>query len=374
MFILADTASSIEAVMGAAVDTTAPSFVVAYADHTTAAFTPGSQDGVLTGTTELDIVSPPASATQREVKNITIHNADAVSHTVTITFDDGTNERHLGVFNLAVGQTLYWSRETGWQFVGNNQLDLPFLTNYIGGLVPSNAADAAHDITVSPGTCINSDNDGYITLASAITKQIDAAWAEGNNVGGLDTGLVAANTIYHMHVIKKNDGTVDALFSTSLGSPTLPADYVSFRRVYSFKTDVLANLKAFTATEIEGGALRVIIAAPVLDINVSTLGTIATTFTLDECPTGVKFRALITARVRNTTLDTRAYLSSLDANDEAATTDRATHFAKSGATVIDQYAKMEILTNTSAQFRGRANQNNTTFSSYFLGFDDFRRG
>ena len=43
----------------------------------------------------------------------------------------------------------------------------------------SNATDTDSDITFSAGTVINSTNNGYISLGTAITKQLDNIWVEG---------------------------------------------------------------------------------------------------------------------------------------------------------------------------------------------------
>ena len=110
---------------------------------------------------------------------------------------------------------------------------------YITGLVPSNnTTDSDHDIDISPGECRDTSDTVDMTLSSTLTKQIDAAWAVGTNAGGLDTGTVAANTIYHVWLIKRSDtGVVDALFSTSGSSPTMPANYDYKRWLGWVRTD-----------------------------------------------------------------------------------------------------------------------------------------
>ncbi len=118
------------------------------------------------------------------------------------------------------------------------------LRGYLAGLGLSNAADADHDITIAVGTCRDSTNAATLTLASAMTKQIDAAWAAGTAAGGLDTGSVANSTFYYIFLIRKDsDGSIDALFSTSATSPTLPAGYTYFRRIGSLLTDGSANIR-----------------------------------------------------------------------------------------------------------------------------------
>jgi hypothetical protein len=60
---------------------------------------------------------------------------------------------------------------------------------------------------------------------TALAKNLNAAWAEGNG-GGLDTGSIAANTTFHAHVIAKTaDGTLDALLSAAPISPVVPSGW-----------------------------------------------------------------------------------------------------------------------------------------------------
>lgn len=85
LIILNSTAKSITARIEAAHTTTAPSFVSAYADATASAFTEGGNNGVLNGTTEVEIVAAPAASTNRIVSEITVYNNDTVAHTLYIS-------------------------------------------------------------------------------------------------------------------------------------------------------------------------------------------------------------------------------------------------------------------------------------------------
>lgn len=124
------------------------------------------------------------------------------------------------------------------------------IDNYITGLILSNDTDADHDINITAGLCKDSTNAEVIELAAEITKRIDAAWSVGDDAGGLDTGSVAADTIYSMWVIKRSDtGVVDVLFSLSKTAPTMPTDY-DFKRFIGFvwTLDGAATIKPFIMT------------------------------------------------------------------------------------------------------------------------------
>jgi len=129
---------------------------------------------------------------------------------------------------------------------------VPMPRGYIDGLVMSNSGvDADHDISITVGKCRNTGDSNTIVLSSAIIKQIDVAWAEGNNAGGFPSGLgvVAADTWYHVFIIMSADGTkVDVGYDTSLIATNLLADatdYSVYRRIGSVLTEAANNIIGF---------------------------------------------------------------------------------------------------------------------------------
>lgn len=109
------------------------------------------------------------------------------------------------------------------------------LWGHIYGLTLSNnVTDSTNDIDIAVGEAASTEtNPVLITLASGITKRLDATWSLGTNQGGLDTGSIA-NTTYHVWLIRRPDtGVTDALFSTSATSPTMPTNYTQKRRIGS---------------------------------------------------------------------------------------------------------------------------------------------
>ncbi len=124
-------------------------------------------------------------------------------------------------------------------------------TGFINGLVPATAVDADHDITIDTGSCRSADDSVDIVLNSSITKRVDAAWAVGDNAGGLFLGTVAADTTYHVFIIvKDSDGSVDAGYDTSITAANIPAGYTAYRKVFSFITDASANIIPFVAIPV----------------------------------------------------------------------------------------------------------------------------
>lgn len=146
-----------------------------------------------------------------------------------------------------------------------------FLRQIWGLTLSNNGVDADHDIDIAAGQAHDDTGAVSMTLAAAITKQIDAVWAEGTDAGGLDDGAVANNTMYHVFLIRNSStGVVDALFSTSFDAPVMPAGYDQKRRIGAVKTDASANILAFLQT---GDMFQYI--TPIKDADVSQTTTAA---------------------------------------------------------------------------------------------------
>jgi hypothetical protein len=126
-------------------------------------------------------------------------------------------------------------------------LNPPFPRDHFAGLALSLGVDTEHDILIGEGEARDSTNAQNIVLAVGITKQIDAGWSVGDDAGGLDAGSVAGDTAYYIHLIKRSDtGVVDALFSASSSSPTMPANYDYRRLLGRLLTNASANITAGT--------------------------------------------------------------------------------------------------------------------------------
>ena len=116
---------------------------------------------------------------------------------------------------------------------------------YIFGLrLVNDAGDTTNDIEVQPGEAMAESHDEVMTLAAVTTKQIDAAWTVGDNQGGMNTGSVANDTWYEVHLIKRVDtGVVDVMFTTTANRATLPANYTKQRRIGWVRRGTATNLQ-----------------------------------------------------------------------------------------------------------------------------------
>lgn len=206
---------------------------------------------VATGTWTLS--NAVSEATLGNGFKVTVYNAG----TGLITFDPTGTVEGLTVFVVGPGEKAEFRCDgTNWR--GLFLFSTQSLAGHINGLVISNnTTDANNDIDISIGTCADSTKAYLLHLTSGLTKQLDAAWAAGTNAGGLDTGSKAASTWYYVWLIRKDsNAAIDALFSLSATSPTMPSGYTGKRRLGSIRTDGSSNLLGFLSEEGPGGSLN----------------------------------------------------------------------------------------------------------------------
>lgn len=221
---------------------------------------------------------------------------------------------------------------------------------HLAGLTLSNGTDATNDIDIAVGSAMDSTNVMPMVLSSALTKQLDAAWAVGTNAGGLDTGAIA-DTTYHVWLIKRSDtGVVDALFSTSASAPTMPTNYDYRRRIGSIVRTGGA-IKAFVQA---GDLFQWTVATE--DYDTTNPGTNAITQTL-TLPTGLNVEALINASARLSSANSlTALFTDLAITDTAPSFETAStgQLSVQGSTATDVASgQLRIRVNTSAQIRAR---------------------
>lgn len=166
--------------------------------------------------------------------------------------------------------------------------DIPLPPGWLNGLTLSNGTDSDHDIDIAAGKTRDGGDAANLVLSAAITKQIDATWAVGDDAGGMESGTsVSTNTWYSMWLIRRSDtGVVDALFSDDASSPTMPTDYDQKRRIGWVRTDASSNIIGF----VQNGD-RVRYTAPgTVGLDESNLSVSASeaTATLDFCPPSVE--------------------------------------------------------------------------------------
>lgn len=253
------------------------------------------------------------------------------------------------------GGTLYFDTGSTWQQVAAALVST--LAEQFASLTLSNAAtNPSTTLGIAQGAASSDDaavaNRVLMTLTASITKTT-AAWVVGTGNGGLDTGAIAASTWYHVWLIERTDtGVVDALFSLSASSPTMPTNYTKKRRIGSVLTDGSSALNYFS----QDGDYFVWATVPALNVNTNNPGTSAVSATLST-PLNLTVLAIVNVQVNDTGANARqVLLSDLAQGDAAPSLTVAPLYSVGtgvGVTALDLGAQVTVRTNTSSQIRYR---------------------
>lgn len=249
--------------------------------------------------------------------------------------------------------------------------DIAPVKGMIWDLNMSNAADTVNDITVAAGEATDETGEVVMVLPSAITKQLDANWAVGNNAGGLNTGAKANSTWYEVHLIMRQDtGVVDVMFSTTANRGTLPANYTHQRRIGWIQNNAAPTILQFT----QNGDY-VTLAVPINDNSV-TLTVTAAPITLTAPPGSIaRFRATTTW---NTSVNAALVVAfkEVDAEDGTAPNDTTGLGSLGFADIAGGSAgHFELRVNASSQIEHDADAatGSPTFDTSIFGWIDDRR-
>lgn len=234
-----------------------------------------------------------------------------------------------------------------------------------GLTLTNNVSDANNDVDIAAGACGPLGYDAWLYTAG-LTKRLDAAWAVGTNQGGLDTGTKANSTWYHVHLIRRSDtGVVDALFSTSATSPTMPTSYDQRQRIGSVLTDGSANILAFC--QIRDTFLW---KSPPLDVNVSNLGTTHTNYTLSVPALDVE--AIANVHVTHASSTRGVYIANSTLTDMAVSTTVAPlSSVRSSVSAVPNSSRL-LLPTAAGVIRAVADGTSTTLKVATLGWVDSR--
>lgn len=356
------------ATAGAAADALSPAAVNVASAATTNIGAAASPNVNITGTTTITAFDTVASGIKRWVTFTGI---------LTLTHN-GTSLILPGAANIttAAGDTALFESEGGgnWRGLAYQKASGTAVVGgaattpkgHIFGLTLSNnGADVTNDIDIAAGEAASdASTPTLITLASSITKRLDAAWAVGTGNGGLDTGSIA-DTTYFVWLIQRSDtSVVDALFSASATSPTMPANYDRKRRLGA----IIRTSGAIRSFVQDGN--RFILNIPFLDVDLGTLGTTASTLTLASTPSGLMVFAELAVNCTNGSSSYGVIITSMDQTDATPVHGGRTTF--SGLTNDFNGGVMYVRTNTSQQIRARSSVANTILDITVNGWIDSR--
>jgi hypothetical protein len=244
------------------------------------------------------------------------------------------------------------------------ETDLP--QNYLTGLTLSVEAADVQDINVSAGQCTDSANAYNITLSAELTKQLDVAWAAGDDAGGfpdsgtVSVGMMSAGAIsvgawFHVFAFKDTStGSVDIGVDTHISASNLLntstvvsafTGTLAYRRLGSIKP--VGPAASIDAIVQNGDDFLVVDPAFVCSVALSTA---ATTLAL-PVPPGVKVDAHLNC-VAVAGGGATGYIFSPDANEETAVIVDAGPLGNVGTHSGDQPAsQLWIRTDTSQQIK-----------------------
>lgn len=238
---------------------------------------------------------------------------------------------------------------------------------YLWNLTMSNAADTVNDITVAAGEAKDEGNTAVMVLSGAITKQLDAGWAVGTNAGGLNTGSVAANTWYEVHLIKRTDtGVVDVMFTTTANRATLPTNYTLQRRIGWIRRNGSTILQF---TQVDD---RFTLTTQINDVAATATAT-AAAVTLTAPPNSiVRFRASVTSTTSVNTTDTTVFSEIVEGN---VTPSDTTGIASLGANDIagSSAGHFELRVSSTSTIEHDSDGTTYTFDISTFGWIDHRR-
>lgn len=143
----------------------------------------------------------------------------------------------------------------------------------------NNATDATNDIDIAAGACISDDGTTVITIAAAMGKQLDVAWAAGGTpgavAGGRSSAAGIANTTYHVWAVSKNAGVdPDIIIDVSATAPTMPSGYTKKKCIGSI---IRSGGAILAFNQIND---RFFLTLPITDVNATNPGTAAVARTI----------------------------------------------------------------------------------------------
>lgn len=178
MIILDATTKSIQVVLGEAISSVDCDYTASYVDVTTTTFTPISGDGTTNGVTPVTIVAAPAGSTQRKIENITVYNADTITHTLTFSYNDNSTLRTLFKCTLLAGETVNFYQTKGW------------VTTNEGGLLKGGSLNMIAGSLVRPANFVL---DAVSDTANATSQQFVATF-----LGNAPKASSSANVLFRV--------------------------------------------------------------------------------------------------------------------------------------------------------------------------------
>lgn len=241
----------------------------------------------------------------------------------------------------------------------NNAINDRYPKGYINGLGLAYASGTTLTLKIGhtrdSTDAINIDLTTNATLSTATTGAIN----------GLDTGSIAASTMYAVYAVTGASGQ-GSLASLSYTSPSLPSGYSNFRYVGSFGTDSSKNIFSFFMVTTSN-TRYVLYDTPIANITAVSAGT-ATTFTGLSCSAFMpKTSTMAILEVLYTSGGANTDTLSLRQTGSSTTTPVTTY--GSGTPTIQDFQVIQS-TNTSQSFDYKTTSASDAVTIYLAGYID----
>ena len=224
MIILTETTDNIQVALAGNVTTNQLQCFASWRDITTADYIPGRTLANTNNTTDVNIVTSPASSTKRVVDFISIYNRDTVNATVTIKMDANSTEYILWKGILAAGETLQYNDKTGFSVL-----------TLVGAVKTSQTVGSNNPV-------INALN--VVVLAEDVTNN-NATLNTLQDVTGMSFGVTAGETYWFEFIIDYTAPTTATGSRWTLNGPGITR--LAYTSEYSLTatTKTMTNLVAF---------------------------------------------------------------------------------------------------------------------------------
>lgn len=113
--IILDPSDTLQTVLAGAITTSQAVMYAAYVDITTTAFSPENTSALTNSTTPVALISSPAASTRRQVKYLSLYNADSAPITATLSVVDNATVRTIIRVTLQVGERLEYVDSDGFK-------------------------------------------------------------------------------------------------------------------------------------------------------------------------------------------------------------------------------------------------------------------
>lgn len=228
--------------------------IVSYVDITTTTFSPATVvTGVNNGTTTL--VSAPAASTQRQIKYLSVLNADSVANSYEFQHAISGTGRPLFKVTLQPNETAAYEADVGWRvYDSSGAVKVPGSTPYANVMPPGGQRVFLSNLNRSGAAKLLITNTGYFVyvgqVAVACTPkfvELHASGAVGAGAQTAEVGLfstpAAPNKTAQSLTKLTATGTVDALTSNGVKRNT-----AAFTTVVAAGTHLWAGMRTAMAT------------------------------------------------------------------------------------------------------------------------------